>query len=357
MSFTPFLASFVLTVALVPLARRLALSWGAVSLPDDERRHHAGPMPLLGGLAIFVAFAVVAIADCGGLLGGFLLSKHLVGILTGALVLVVGGALDDRYNLKSHVQLIFPILASLIVIASGLSVDYITNPFGGILRLDLWTWQLFSLGGVPYQLSLPGDLIAFAWLLVMTYSTKLLDGVDGLVSGLAVIGALGLVFLSLMPEAGQPELARLAAIVAGAFLGFLVWNRPSARIFLGEGGSSLAGWLLGVMAVISVAKIGITLLIMAVPLLDLVWTFVRRIFIEHKPWNQGDRGHLHFRLLDSGLSPWTTDVFFWIFAASFGAAGLFIRGRDKFVALILLSALFVLAVFAVRHWSLKRRLP
>ena len=353
MPFAPFFVSLAATVVLVPLVRRLAVSWGILDVPGADRKQHVRPVPLLGGLAIFAAIALVTVVYRGQLLGGFLLGKHLAGILLGALVLVIGGALDDRYNLKPRWQLLFPALASLIVIASGLGVDYVTNPFGGILRLDLWTWKLFSAGGVPYQLTFPGDLFTFAWLLVMSYATKLLDGVDGLVSGLTFIGAAVVVLLSLTPEVGQPELARLAAIVAGAFLGFLFWNRPSARIFLGEGGSTLAGWLLGVMAVLSGAKIGITLLIMAVPLLDLAWTLARRIFVERKPWDQGDRGHLHFRLLDSGLSPWATDLFYWSFAAGFGAIGLFIGGRDKILALVLLAALFAAVTFAVRHWGLK----
>jgi UDP-GlcNAc:undecaprenyl-phosphate GlcNAc-1-phosphate transferase len=355
MPFAPFFASLVVTVAFVPLVRRWAIRLGVLDIPGAARKQHAGPVPLLGGLAIFAAVALVAIAYRGELLGGFLLGKHLVGILIGALVLVLGGALDDRYNLKPKWQLFFPALASLIVIASGLGVAYVTNPFGGILRLDLWTWKLFSAGGVPYQLTFPGDLFTFVWLLIMSYATKLLDGVDGLVSGLTFVGAAVVVLLSLTPEVGQPELARLAAIVAGAFLGFLVWNRPRAGIFLGEGGSTLAGWLLGVMAVMSGAKIGITLLIMAVPLLDLAWTLVRRVLVERRPWNQGDRGHLHFRLIDFGFSPWATDLFYWVFAAGFGAVGLFIRSQDKALALVLLSALFATVTFAMRHWSLKSR--
>jgi UDP-GlcNAc:undecaprenyl-phosphate GlcNAc-1-phosphate transferase len=355
MPFAPFFVSLAATVLLVPLVRRLAVRLGVLDVPGATRKQHSRPIPLLGGLAIFAALALVVIAYRGELLGGFLLGKHLAGILLGALVLVIGGTLDDRYDLKPWALLIAPALASIIVIASGLGVDYITNPFGGILRLDLWTWKLFSVGGVPYHLTFPGDLLTFVWLMVMSYATKLLDGVDGLVSGLTFVGAAVIVLLSLTPEVGQPELARLAAIVAGAFLGFLVWNRPRASIFLGEGGSTLAGWLLGVMALLSGAKIGITLLIMAVPLLDLAWTVARRIIIERKPWYQGDRGHLHFRLIDSGLSPWATDLFYWGFAAGFGATGLFIRGRDKVLALVLLAALFAVVTFAVRHWGLKNK--
>lgn len=355
MPFTPFLVSLALSALLVPLARRLAVRWGAVSLPDGDRRKHAGPMPMFGGLAIAVAFVVVTLFFRGSLLGGFLLGKHLAGILLGTLLLVIGGALDDRYGLKARWQLLFPALASLVVIASGVGVTYVTNPLGGILSLDQWTWTLFSLGDVPYRLTLPGDLLTFVWLMVMAYTTKLLDGVDGLVSGLTVIGAVVIAAMALTPAIGQPELSSLAAIVAGAFLGFLLWNRPPARIFLGEGGSTLAGWLLGVLAVLSGAKIGITLLIMAVPVLDLVWTVLRRVVIERRPWNQGDRGHLHFRLLDSGLSPWATVIFYWLFAAGFGAIGLYVRSRDKVLAFVVLVALFALVTYATRRWGGKMK--
>jgi len=343
-----FLLGLGVSLALTPLVRRVAARYGILDRPDGARKRHARPVPLLGGLAVFAAIAVATALMQDGLLGGFLLKKHLIGMLLGGTVLVVGGVLDDRYDLPPASQLAFTALAALIVIASGIGIDYVTNPFGGTFRMDLWEVPILTWGGLPHHLTLPGDLFVFVWLMVMMYTTKLLDGLDGLVSGLGVIGFTVIALLSLMPEVAQPELARLAMIAAGALGGFLFYNGFPASIFLGEGGSTLVGYLLGVMAILSGGKIGVTLLVLAVPLMDTVWTVVRRTLIDRKSFAEADLGHLHFRLQAFGLSRTETVAVFWLFAAAFGGVGLFIRGREKALALVLLAALFILISFHVR---------
>lgn len=343
-----FLIGFVLALAATPLVRRLARRSGAVDIPDGDRKTHARPTPLWGGLAVFAAFAGAVFLIRGGLLGGFLLPKHLTGIMAGGLVLMVGGALDDRYRLRPALQLVFPTLAALLVIASGIGADIITNPFGGVFRLDLWEFTLFEAGGRPYHLTLPADLFTFAWLMGMMYTTKLLDGLDGLVTGLGVIGFVVLALLSFTPDVAQPELARLAMAAAGAAGGFLFYNARPASIFLGEGGSTFIGFLLGTMAILAGGKIGVTLLVLAVPIMDVAWTIVRRLRAG-RPVAQGDAGHLHFRLVRWGLSPGRTVLLFWFFAAAFGGAGLFIRGRQKLLALAILGILFAVTMFTLRR--------
>lgn len=350
-----FLTGYCLALALTPLIRLLARRTGVLDAPDQARKFHGKPIPLLGGLAIFVAVAVGAVALRGSLLGGFLLGKHLAGIVIGALVLVIGGALDDRYDLPPWAQICFTVTAALAIVASGIGVDVITNPFGGVLHTDLWHLTVFTWHDAPYRLSLPGDIITFGWLLMMMYATKLLDGLDGLVSGLTVIGAVVVALLALTPEMGQPELASFALIVAGAFAGFLFYNSRPASIFLGEGGSTLAGFLLGTLAILSGAKIGITMLVMAIPLLDLLWTIFRRFVLARRSIAAPDAQHLHFLLVASGVSPGVTVALFWLFAAAFGGAGLFIPGRAKVLAFILLVALFVAVTVAVRQWARRNR--
>lgn len=344
-----FTAGLLAALILTPAVRALARRFGAVDEADGGRKTHTGRMPLLGGIALLLAFAAGILASRDGLIGGFLLPKHLAGLLAGAAALAVGGAIDDRFRLRPLAQLAFPAAASLIVIASGIGADVITNPFGGILRLDLWDITLFERGGVPYSLTLPADLFTFAWLMGMTYTTKLLDGLDGLVAGLGFIGAAVLALLALTPEFGQPELARLAMAFGGACLGFLAYNARPASIFLGEGGSTIVGFTLGVLAILSGAKIGVTLLVLAVPVLDAAWTVFRRLVLERVPLASGDRGHLHFRLLDLGLGHGRTVVLFWSFAAGFGAVGLFLSdSRTKALAFVLLAAVFACLSFLIR---------
>lgn len=339
-----FLYGLLAALALTPVVRFFAAKKGIVDRPDGGRKTHDAPTPLLGGVAVFAAFAFAVLASLSGLLGGFLLAKHVLGILLGGLILVAGGYLDDRYDLPPRLQILFPTLAALTVIASGIGAAVITNPLGGVLHLDAWTWTVFSWRGTPYHLTLPADLFTFVWMMGMMYTTKLLDGLDGLVSGLGVIGFAVLAVYSLSPLAAQPELARLAMGAAGATSGFLFYNARPASIFLGEGGSTLIGYLLGVMAILAGGKIGVTLMVLAVPIMDAAWTIIRRL-LQRRSVAQAGHDHLHFLLVRQGLSSGKTTLLFWLFAAGFGGAGQFIGGWQKLLALAILGILYAAVVF------------
>ena len=353
MPIRPFLYGLAFAVAATAMVRFFALKYLVVDAPDGGRKTHDKATPLLGGIAILAAFAAAALLSRGEWQGSPPLEMHVYGILLGGAILVLGGALDDRYRLKPLAQLAFPILSTLTVIAFGIGSDVISNPFGGVLRLDFWKIPLFEWQGVVRQLTLPADLFTFVWLMGMTYTTKLLDGLDGLVSGLGLIGCVVIALLSLTPEFAQPELAGLAMAAAGALGGFLFFNARPASIFLGEGGSTLVGFLLGTLAIMSGAKIGITLLVLAVPIMDVAWTIARRLRAR-APLAEGDAEHLHFRLVRGGLTPTQAAAIFWFFAAAFGGAGLFIRGRGKLLALAILAILFLLLTHHFRRRSHER---
>lgn len=294
-----FLASLVATPGVAWLAAR----FGVLDRPNGERKLHKRSMPLLGGVAIFVSFALLVwlySTGNGGLLGDTIRMKNIIGILVGALLLVVGGALDDKYNLKPHFQIIAPIAAVLAIIASGIGIDWVSNPLGeGLVYLNQHETILFWWQGIAYKITPLADMITVVWLLCMIYTTKVLDGLDGLVSGITVISSIFIFLIALNKgDIAQPEVALLAMIVAGVFAGFLVFNFNPAKIFLGEAGSTLAGFFLGVMSIVSGSKIGITLMLMSIPVLDLLWTLIRRRI----KFSSADRKHLHFRLLDAGLS-------------------------------------------------------
>ncbi len=338
-----------------PLVRGLARKWGVLDVPNQERKRHGSPVPLLGGIAILMALAAACFLMRDSLVGGFFLPKHLAGILLGAAVLAAGGAIDDKFNLKPVFSIISPVLAAGLVIASGIGIDVISNPFGGVMHLDLWNIPVATAGGLTYYLSLPGDALVFVWLLGMMYTTKLLDGLDGLVSGLTVIGLVVIALLALQPAFGQPELARFSMIAAGVFGGFLFYNARPASIFLGEGGSTLAGYLLGVVAIISGAKIGTALLVMAVPILDVAWTIFRRAILERKSFASADAGHFHHRLIGLGLTQGQAVAVFWAFAATFGAAALFVPRGWKVASFAIIAALFVAASYI--QWKRSRKNP
>ncbi len=341
----------LLTAAIsASIVRKIAIRSNIVDKPeiDADRKIHKKPIPLLGGLALFTAIAVsvayFSLID-NQLLGGYLLSKHLIGLMAGGLVIMFGGYLDDRYHLKPSRQIIFPLLASLIIIASGISIDYVSNPFGESFNLNNWETTLFTFQGLPYTLTLVADIFVVFWLMGMMYTTKFLDGLDGLATGVTTIGSFIIFFLSLTFEVGQPETALLALIFGCAGLGFLIFNFHPAKIFLGEGGSVFVGYMLGVLAIISGAKVATALLIMGIPILDVVWVIIRRLFVERKSPTSGDKKHLHFRLLDIGLSHRQSVVFLYILTAAFGLASLFFTGRAKIYTLVLLAFVMIILAF------------
>ncbi|MFH1173214.1 MAG: hypothetical protein V1692_01655, partial [bacterium] len=189
----PFLLALAMSAVFTPLVRKLAWKRKIVDEPNQPRKIHKQPVPLLGGWAIWLSFTLVVLFFTfftDRLLGGYMLLKYILGISLGGLVLMIGGYRDDKHKLKPSRQIIFPIIAALIIIASGIGIEVVTNPLGGFIHLDSINIKLFTYHNLPYQFTLLADLFAFFWLLGMMYTTKFLDGLDGLVSGITTIGAL-----------------------------------------------------------------------------------------------------------------------------------------------------------------------
>lgn len=303
-----------------------------IALPRDRRTGR----PLLGGIIVYLVIVlalaiVVPLTDV--LPSGFVSAERLLGLVIGGLILVIGGVLDDKFDLKPSQQFIFPVIAAAVAVGSGISMEYLKNPFGGI---------------VTFAPAI-GAVITFVWLLGMTYTTKVLDGLDGLVAGIGAIAAVIMLLVALRPELAQPDAAVLATILAGAFLLFLLLNFPPARIQLGEGGSTFVGFSIGVLAVIAGSKVATTLLVVAVPVLDLAWTIIRRKFVERRSVAIGDRGHLHFRLQHAGLSARRTLLIFYAVAAAAGLIGLFTETVTKLIAL---AVVFILGIIIL--WNAQK---
>lgn len=345
----PFLGTFLIALIAglitTPFVQRFALRRRVVHEPGG-RRQHGAITPLLGGAAILFALlgAMLLAVWFGWLPGEHIKLKYVIGIALAGALLVLGGSLDDIYELKPKYQAIWPVLAALVIVASGIGVPFVTNPLGGQLYLNSLSFDVLTWGGIPYRVSLIADLFTIAWLLGMTYTTKFLDGLDGLVSGITVIGGLIIAAVSLMKEVSQPDTAILALAVSGAYLGFLRYNINPARIFLGEGGSTLAGFLLGVLAIISGGKIATTLLVVGLPLFDAAVVILRRVIKEKRSPFSGDRSHLHFKLLERGISPRQAVFFYWFVAAFFGVATLVLRGWEKIAAIAVLLCVAVAAL-------------
>ncbi|MFH1315604.1 MAG: MraY family glycosyltransferase, partial [Candidatus Uhrbacteria bacterium] len=305
--FLAFGASWFTTKLVIVFARKYNL----LDQPDQERKIHDHAVPRIGGLAIFIAFSLVLLVllDISDVLtSGAINTEHYIGFLLGGAVLMVGGYLDDRYNVPPNIGILFPVVAALMVIGFGVEIEKLTNPFGGVIYLAPWV----------------SDLIVFVWLMGVMYTTKLLDGLDGLSTGVSAIGATMILLLSLSAAYYQPDVALLSIVAIGALLGFLIWNWHPAKVFLGEGGSTYVGFMLGTLAVISGGKLATALLVIGIPVFDVMWVIVRRYRAGGlRQIFKGDRLHLHHRLFDLGWTQRRVVLFYYLIATVFGVSTLF----------------------------------
>ncbi len=337
--FLAFSLALFLSLVLVPVIRKIAINKNIVDKPDFVRKIHNKPIPLLGGTAIFLSFFAVIFLFSDRLVAGNLEIRHWLGFLIGSLIIIVGGTLDDIYNLSPKKQLIFPILAIIAVLLGGVEIAKLSSPFGGIINI---AWL--------------SPILIFAWLMGMMYTTKLLDGVDGLVSGVSLIGVVIIFLFTLTSKYYQPDIALAAAALTGAILGFLFYNFNPAKIFLGEGGSLFLGFALGVLAIISGGKIAIALLVMGIPILDVSWVIFRRVLSGRNPFKAADKKHLHHRLLALGLSQRQTVFIFYFLSAFFGASALFLQSSGKIFALLFLVILMLAIIIIFSFFERRKKL-
>lgn len=326
----PWLTSAIISFLLTPVIIKYAKTLGIIDDPRTNKHPkviHTSPTPRGGGIPIFIALLLTSLI--------FLpIDKHVVGILVGAIILVVMGFLDDKYNLNPYLRLLLGFLAAVAPIASGIGIAFITNPMGG--TIDLSHPQIvFSLFGT-HTIWLIADLFALIWItFLMNVINMGAKGVDGQLSGVTVVAALTIALLSLRYSADitQWPVIILASITAGAYLGFLPWHVFPQKIMPGYGGSTLAGYLLGVLSILATAKIGILFVALGVPLIDTGYTIIRRILQGKSPvW--GDRGHLHHRLLDAGLTKGQVALFYWGATAILGFAALNLNTTSKAYTII-----------------------
>ncbi|MFA6522657.1 MAG: MraY family glycosyltransferase [Patescibacteria group bacterium] len=330
----PILIAFILSIVGTDVMRRVAAYFGVLDVPRAPAKTHKETTPLLGGIAVFLSFVIPVLGVLfwsDHFTSGTITPWHFVGFLLGGLILIVGGALDDKFGLPAKLSILFPILAALSAVLFGIGISKLTNPFGGYFVVSDWI----------------SPLVTFVWLLAMMYTTKLLDGLDGLSSGVSAIGALMIAGLALTVAYFQPDVALLALIAFASIIGFLIWNFHPAKIFLGEGGSTFLGYLIGVLAVIAGSKVATALLVLGVPALDVFFVILERLRARQPIFKGGDRRHLHQRLLDLGLPHRTVVFTYWSVALVFGITTLLFESWQKLVALGVLTLLMALVIFLI----------
>lgn len=290
-NFVQCLVSFGLALfgayLLTPVVEQVARRAGIVRLPR-VRDVHTRAMPLWGGIAIVVA-SLMSMFFAIPLRGPH--APRVLGILVGALIVALFGILDDKYDAPALVQLVVLIFAGWVVTLFGVRIAFVTNPFGpGTIDLD------------DMHLAVP---LTILWIFLTTKATDIIDGVDGLAAGVSAISSVTLALLALQTH--NVVAALMAAAVAGAAVGFLRHNFNPARIFMGTVGSQYLGFMLACLAILSLTKVatvftlGVSVLVMGVPLLDAVFVTLKRL-VTMQPLHVADKNHVHHRLLRRGLS-------------------------------------------------------
>ncbi len=331
----PAIIAGLIAYLATPRVIKLAWRWGLID--DPKKNHHpkvihTKPTPRAGGIAIYAAIVISSIVLLP-------LDKHLVAILIGATLLVVLGVLDDKYNLNPYIRLFVQFVAAAIPIAAGIGIAYVTNPIGTGL-IDLSHPQIvFEILGESRSIWILSDLFAVFWIVTLINFLNMgAKGIDGQLTGVVAIAAITIAILSYSFSADITEwpVTILASIVAGSYLGFLPWHVYPQKIMPSFAGSNLAGYFLAILSILSTTKVGVLAIVLAVPLVDTGYTIIRRILSGKSPvW--GDRGHLHHRLLDSGLSKNQVTLFYWGSAALLGILALSFNSQYKLYTMLGIS--------------------
>lgn len=350
----PFLVSLLISFLATPL---VVLWFKKLKIVDDPRKHrhakviHHYPVPRGGGIPIFLCLLSSLF---------FLpLDKHLRGILLGALVALIVGILDDKFEEKIPPlpRLLSNFLAAGLVVLAGIGIAFINNPFGGIIRLDLPQF-CFPLLGEVRCLWLLADIFAVLWIAWCMNFIGWSGGIEGQLPGVVVVAALTIAAISLKFSADitQWPVIVLALILAGAYLGFLPWNFYPQKIMPGYGGKTLAGFMLAVLSILSTAKIATLMIVLAIPLIDAGYLFVKRIASGRSPvW--GSREHLHHRLLDLGWGKRRIAVFYWVITAALGLLAVNLNSQQKFYTMFMLIVLFLGGILWLNFLSISLKRP
>lgn len=333
----PFLAAFCISAGITPAVIQLAQRFKLIDDPKTRfhpAHTHKGIIPRAGGLAIFLAILWPTLLILP-------MTKVLMGILLGSLLLVVVGLIDDHHDINPYIRLSTNALAATIVVLAGAGIPYITNPItGGIIHLD--TFRIpFNLWGA-HSIVVWADIFAFLWIMWTMNIVGWSAGVDGQMPGFVAISALVLGLLSVrfaLADPSQGVVTLFAFIVSGAFAGFILWNFYPQKIMPGYGGKTLAGFLLAVLGILSYGKLGTALLVLGIPMTDAIYTLIRRIGKKRSPvW--ADRGHLHHRLLDLGWGKRRIALFYWGVSAILGIIALTVTSKQKLFTFLLVAVGF-----------------
>ena len=325
------MVALVVSFLMTPVVRTLANKAGAIDVPRDARRMHTKPVPRLGGLAIFIGFMVSALLFVP-------ITAETKSILLGAVVIVILGVVDDSMALPAGVKFVVQIAAALIPATHGVTIRAFSNP--NIFSDNLY-WVL---GG----LSIP---LTVLWIVAVTNSVNLIDGLDGLANGVSTISATTMLVLALL--LAEADVSVMLAALVGASIGFLPYNLNPAKMFMGDTGATFLGYILATMSIqglfkyYAVVSFVVPFLILGLPIFDTGFAFFRRLAHGQNPM-RADRGHIHHRLIDMGLNQKQAVASLYVISAILGLSAVVLTTGGEERAMILFAALCIAAMVAAR---------
>lgn len=328
--FWTFLIALIVALAATPAVILLANKTGAMDAPD-ARKVHKGAMPRIGGLAIYAGFMVAILTMLDFSLLTEEVARGIKGLLIGGTMVVLLGLIDDYKNLPAKVKLLGQIAAACVVVFFDVRIDFITDPFGDYFYLEYF--------------AAPATVF---WIVGLTNTVNLIDGLDGLAAGVATIASCTIFLVALQDEV--MVVALFTAALAGSAIGFLRYNFNPAKIFMGDTGSMFLGFILAGISVIGAVKSAATIalivpiLALGVPIMDTAFAIVRR-YRGGVPIFKPDKGHLHHRLLDLGFTQRQAVLLMYVISALLGLSAVILNevsgGMSIAIVLCVLLVVFL----------------
>ena len=325
------LCAMVVSFLMSPLVKSFAYKIGAIDVPKDNRRMHKKPTPRLGGLAIFLGFMFSILIFVS-------IDRQLRGILLGAVIIVVLGVVDDITPLRAGFKFLVQIVAALVAVYHGVLVEILSNP------------NVFS--SEPYwYLGWASIPITVLWIVGITNSVNLIDGLDGLANGVSTISAITMLVIALLVSEGQTAL--IMAALVGACLGFMPFNKNPAQMFMGDTGSTFLGYVLATVSIqglfkyYAIISFAVPFLILGLPMFDTLFAIVRRLAHGQNPMSP-DRGHIHHRLIDMGLNQKQAVAALYVVSSILGLSAVVLTTGGAMRAMIFLFAVAVVGFLAAR---------
>ncbi len=351
-----FFIAMAISWWLTPEIRARALKLGLVDNPEEERRIHKTPIPRLGGVAIYMSI-VLTLTLLIAIAGRFPKNARfgeggMLGIAAGGTIIFILGLLDDLESIPAKLKLLVQIMAGCVAYTLGVRIKSIPIP----VHMNFDFGPIHILGGVPIELGQFSMALSVIWLVGIANAVNLIDGMDGLAAGVSAISALTIWSVTLAPSLDRPYAALMSAILAGGLMGFLRWNFNPARIFMGDSGAYLTGFILAAVSITGVIKgaaaatvivptFMLVGLILFFPILDTTFAILRRV-LKGKSIFSPDAGHIHHRLLNTGLNQKSVAYLIYFVSSLCGLIACYFVGQQEYFLKLACGVLCIVFFFA-----------